>query len=241
MQVLLIADVDGDGKKELLVGKTDREVIAYRWARSKRHFEKVWTSHLPGQVGSLAVVNTEHECGVSVAVSQPGATFMLIDGSTGEASDPRVAMQTSTYRYSEQGAATEIAGLRSGLVAPNQTDSLHRAANSTAAASKLENQGSVAAKRAEQGSEIGAPAGSTGAGSTASAKVGAAQAEPAGSEQKDSSAAGDRSDEDALARRTCAALPDRLVVCTSPGLLSLGTNTQTTWELNGPNKLLATT
>jgi hypothetical protein len=42
VKVLLISDVDDDGENELIVGKTDRIVIAYRWVSSTRQLKRLW-------------------------------------------------------------------------------------------------------------------------------------------------------------------------------------------------------
>lgn len=124
---MLITDIDGDGENELVVGKTDRIVIAYRWVGATSQLTRLWSSQLPGQVGSMALVDTEH--GLSIAVSQPGATFMLVDGKTGEATHTPVATSWSASGSSAQGAATEIVGPISD---PATAPSLPRAAAAAA-------------------------------------------------------------------------------------------------------------
>ena len=84
------------------MGKTDRIIVVYRWSEPDRHFTTLWKCQLPGQIGSLSVY------GAALAVSQPGATLMLVDGKTGEATHATFAAPMSAWGSSVQGAATEV-------------------------------------------------------------------------------------------------------------------------------------
>ncbi|XP_060634033.2 KICSTOR complex protein ITFG2 [Anolis sagrei] len=83
-KVMLISDIDGDGKSELVVGYTDRVVRAFRWEESSESSEhicgqlvllKKWL--LEGQVDSLSV-NPGSDCAPEMMVSQPGCGYAIL-------------------------------------------------------------------------------------------------------------------------------------------------------------------
>ncbi|ELU16416.1 hypothetical protein CAPTEDRAFT_227809 [Capitella teleta] len=88
-KVILIADIDGDGLNELVIGYTDRRVRAYRWkeggdtvanvASLNGQFVLVEDWQLAGQIGSLSV-NTRPDGWQDIMVSQPGGTFVTLLG-----------------------------------------------------------------------------------------------------------------------------------------------------------------
>ncbi|XP_062990479.1 KICSTOR complex protein ITFG2 isoform X2 [Elgaria multicarinata webbii] len=83
-KVMLINDIDGDGKSELVVGYTDRVVRAFRWEDSSENSENIsgqlvllkkWL--LEGQVDSLSV-NPGADCAPEMMVSQPGCGYAVL-------------------------------------------------------------------------------------------------------------------------------------------------------------------
>ncbi|XP_053718607.1 KICSTOR complex protein ITFG2 isoform X2 [Synchiropus splendidus] len=83
-KVILISDIDGDGRCELVVGYTDRVVRAFRWEESCDHSDlgsgqlvllKKWL--LEGQVDSLSV-NPGPEGLPELMVSQPGCGYAIL-------------------------------------------------------------------------------------------------------------------------------------------------------------------
>eukprot|EP00040_Diaphanoeca_grandis_P034445 m.213637 g.213637 ORF g.213637 m.213637 type:complete len:522 (-) comp33155_c0_seq7:6-1571(-) len=76
-KVLLLTDVDGDGANELVIGKTDRVVLTYRWSDTDECLLPHWTIEFPGQIGSLSSVQTNE--GFVLGVSQPENVLMVID------------------------------------------------------------------------------------------------------------------------------------------------------------------
>ncbi|XP_056132255.1 KICSTOR complex protein ITFG2 [Lampris incognitus] len=97
-KVILISDIDGDGRSELVVGYTDRVVRAFRWEEPSESSDvgsgqlvllKKWL--LEGQVDSLSV-NPSPEGLPELIVSQPGCGYAILlcswtqHGATGAAS-----------------------------------------------------------------------------------------------------------------------------------------------------------
>ncbi|NXI37850.1 ITFG2 protein, partial [Galbula dea] len=83
-KVMLINDIDGDGKCELVVGYTDRVVRAFRWENSLETSDHVsgqllllkkWL--LEGQVDSLCV-NPGPDGSPELMVSQPGCGYAIL-------------------------------------------------------------------------------------------------------------------------------------------------------------------
>ncbi|NWI34384.1 ITFG2 protein, partial [Sula dactylatra] len=83
-KVMLISDIDGDGKCELVVGYTDRVVRAFRWedlSENSDHISgqllllKKWL--LEGQVDSLSV-NPGPDGSPEMMVSQPGCGYAIL-------------------------------------------------------------------------------------------------------------------------------------------------------------------
>ncbi|XP_032534938.1 KICSTOR complex protein ITFG2 isoform X1 [Chiroxiphia lanceolata] len=83
-KVMLINDIDGDGKCELVVGYTDRVVRAFRWEDSSENSDHVsgqllllkkWL--LEGQVDSLSV-NLGPDGSPELMVSQPGCGYAIL-------------------------------------------------------------------------------------------------------------------------------------------------------------------
>ncbi|XP_025031670.1 KICSTOR complex protein ITFG2-like isoform X1 [Python bivittatus] len=83
-KVILISDIDGDGKSELVIGYTDRVVRAFRWEDSSESSDslsgqlvllKKWL--LEGQVDSLSV-NPDSDGSPEMMVSQPGCGYAIL-------------------------------------------------------------------------------------------------------------------------------------------------------------------
>eukprot|EP00037_Helgoeca_nana_P034413 m.421581 g.421581 ORF g.421581 m.421581 type:complete len:478 (-) comp34393_c0_seq1:61-1494(-) len=105
-KVLLVADITGDGRKDLIAGRTDRKVLTFRWSVEENTLLPMWEVDCGGQVGSLSMVNTPSM--PLLGVSQPGGVLLLVNSkgiitesglSYGDAAGP-----------SEHGLPTEVVG-----------------------------------------------------------------------------------------------------------------------------------
>ncbi|XP_062915725.1 KICSTOR complex protein ITFG2 isoform X1 [Mobula hypostoma] len=80
-KVMLISDIDGDGKCEMVVGYTDRVVRAFRWEDSlidsSGHLVLLKKWLLEGQVDSLTV-NPGPDGSPELMVSQPGCAYAVL-------------------------------------------------------------------------------------------------------------------------------------------------------------------
>ncbi|KAF7229368.1 integrin alpha FG-GAP repeat containing 2, partial [Nothobranchius furzeri] len=132
-KVILISDIDGDGRCELVVGYTDRLVRAFRWEEPSDSSEggsgqlvllKKWL--LEGQVDSLSV-NPGPEGIPELMVSQPGCGYAILlctwrqqDSTESEEDDPAtpgcegpsrdVVLHLTTGRIHNKNVSTHLIG-----------------------------------------------------------------------------------------------------------------------------------
>uniref|UniRef100_A0A8C5D638 Integrin alpha FG-GAP repeat containing 2 n=1 Tax=Gouania willdenowi TaxID=441366 RepID=A0A8C5D638_GOUWI len=118
-KVILISDIDGDGRSELVVGYTDRVVRAFRWEEPSDGSEvgsgqlvllKKWL--LEGQVDSLSV-NPGPVGLPELMVSQPGCGFaILLCSWTQQDSRPSrdVTLHLTTGRIHNKNVSTHLIG-----------------------------------------------------------------------------------------------------------------------------------
>lgn len=78
-KMILLGDIDNDGKQELVMGLTDRVVRSYRWQRSVSGGKLVCLNkwECARQIGSLTL-NHGPQGAPCLLVSQPGGTYMRI-------------------------------------------------------------------------------------------------------------------------------------------------------------------
>ncbi|KAG2468816.1 ITFG2 protein, partial [Polypterus senegalus] len=128
-KVILISDIDGDGRNELVVGYTDRVVRAFRWEESLDTTElgsgqlillKKWL--LEGQVDSLSV-NPGPDGSPQLMVSQPGCGYAILrctwistydsqtnGASVSESSTGDVNMRLTSGRIHNKNVSTHLIG-----------------------------------------------------------------------------------------------------------------------------------
>ncbi|KAK2834659.1 hypothetical protein Q7C36_015360 [Tachysurus vachellii] len=132
-KVMLISDIDGDGRSELVVGYTDRVVRAFRWEEPSDATDltsgqlillKKWL--LEGQVDSLSV-NPAPDGRPELMVSQPGCGYAILlcswtqDGSAttgesrmaasaGEGPSRDVVLHLTTGRIHNKNVSTHLIG-----------------------------------------------------------------------------------------------------------------------------------
>ncbi|KAK2175123.1 hypothetical protein NP493_746g01018 [Ridgeia piscesae] len=132
-KVVLIADIDGDGQCEMVVGYTDRQVKSYRWLENEEtteggatgalngKFVVVETWQLAGQLGSMTT-NQRTDGPVDLMVSQPGGTFVSLlhrkAGGEGECETDKHDKNSPSVKYHplgsgrarNPGVTTEVVG-----------------------------------------------------------------------------------------------------------------------------------
>uniref|UniRef100_A0A673BDC9 Integrin alpha FG-GAP repeat containing 2 n=1 Tax=Sphaeramia orbicularis TaxID=375764 RepID=A0A673BDC9_9TELE len=116
-KVILISDIDGDGRCELVVGYTDRVVRAFRWEEPSDGSDlgsgqlvqlKKWL--LEGQVDSLSV-NPGPEGLPELMVSQPGCGYaILLCSWTHEGPSRDVVLHLTTGRIHNKNVSTHLIG-----------------------------------------------------------------------------------------------------------------------------------
>ncbi|XP_053498181.1 KICSTOR complex protein ITFG2 isoform X2 [Ictalurus furcatus] len=143
-KVMLISDIDGDGRSELVVGYTDRVVRAFRWEEPPDATDltdgqlillKKWL--LEGQVDSLSV-SPAPDGRPELMVSQPGCGYAILlcswtqDGaaapgetrtaaSAGEGPSRDVVLRLTTSRIHNKNVSTHLIGsISRGLYACKQ-------------------------------------------------------------------------------------------------------------------------
>lgn len=79
---LLLADLDGDGQNELIVGLTDRVLRTYKWITigpDRGKFVGLYKWEFADQIGSVSLNPSRHENCQDIIVAQPGGTYAKLE------------------------------------------------------------------------------------------------------------------------------------------------------------------
>lgn len=79
---LLLADLDGDGQNELIIGLTDRVLRTYKWVKigpERGKFVGLYKWEFADQIGSVSLNPSCHENCQDIIVAQPGGTYAKLE------------------------------------------------------------------------------------------------------------------------------------------------------------------
>lgn len=79
---LLIADLDGDGQYEIIIGLTDRVLRTYRWVQigqDRGKFVGLYKWEFADQIGSVSLNTSRHDGCQDIIVAQPGGTYAKLE------------------------------------------------------------------------------------------------------------------------------------------------------------------
>lgn len=79
---LLLADLDGDGQNEIIVGLTDRVLRTYKWIKigpDRGKFVGLYKWEFADQIGSVSLNPSRHENCQDIIVAQPGGTYAKLE------------------------------------------------------------------------------------------------------------------------------------------------------------------
>lgn len=79
---LLLADLDGDGQNEVIVGLTDRVLRTYKWIKigpDRGKFVGLYKWEFADQIGAVSLNPSQHEKCQDIIVAQPGGTYAKLE------------------------------------------------------------------------------------------------------------------------------------------------------------------
>lgn len=79
---LLLADLDGDGQNEIIIGLTDRVLRTYKWIKigpNRGKFVGLYKWEFADQIGSVSLNPSRHENCQDILVAQPGGTYAKLE------------------------------------------------------------------------------------------------------------------------------------------------------------------
>lgn len=79
---LLLADLDGDGQNEVIVGLTDRVLRTYKWIKiglDRGKFVGLYKWEFADQIGAVSLNPSQHENCQDIIVAQPGGTYAKLE------------------------------------------------------------------------------------------------------------------------------------------------------------------
>lgn len=80
---LLLADLDGDGQNEVIIGLTDRVLRTYKWIKigdsDRGKFVGLYKWEFADQIGAVSLNPSRHENCQDIIVAQPGGTYAKLE------------------------------------------------------------------------------------------------------------------------------------------------------------------
>lgn len=79
---LLLADLDGDGQNEIIIGLTDRVLRTYQWIKlgpDRGKFVGLYKWEFADQIGSVSLNPSRHDNCLDIIVAQPGGTYAKLE------------------------------------------------------------------------------------------------------------------------------------------------------------------
>lgn len=79
---LLLADLDGDGQNEIIIGLTDRVLRTYKWVKiglERGKFVGLYKWEFADQIGSVSLNPSRYENCQDIIVAQPGGTYAKLE------------------------------------------------------------------------------------------------------------------------------------------------------------------
>lgn len=79
---MLLADLDGDGQNEVIIGLTDRVLRTYKWIKigsDRGKFVGLYKWEFADQIGAVSLNPSRHENCQDILVAQPGGTYAKLE------------------------------------------------------------------------------------------------------------------------------------------------------------------
>jgi len=113
---LLLADLDGDGQNEVIVGLTDRVLRTYKWIKigpDRGKFVGLYKWEFADQIGAVSLNPSQHENCLDIIVAQPGGTYAKLECSDKKPivvsdSSNNGSSKDKVREVSEQGSAENL-------------------------------------------------------------------------------------------------------------------------------------
>lgn len=108
---LLLADLDGDGHNELIIGLTDRVLRTYKWidlGEGSGKFVGLYKWEFADQIGSVSLNPSRRENCLDIIVAQPGGTYARLECFDKKPSAGSIEPKTSSSSGDSQDRAKSI-------------------------------------------------------------------------------------------------------------------------------------
>lgn len=119
---LLLADLDGDGENEVIVGLTDRVLRTYKWIKigpDRGKFVGLYKWEFADQIGAVSLNPSRHENCQDIIVAQPGGTYAKLECFDKK---PTMTARSSTHSPNDSENMTEEQQQQTSLVGSPDND-----------------------------------------------------------------------------------------------------------------------